>query len=297
MNSVFQNNKEFLERKQRIVYKIGETVGMLFYVLVKGNFEGFLGILKSKCTSLRIRLFTTGKTRYPQKKTEYKNERIAVYTVLFGNIDRILEPKVIDPHCDYYIITDQMVPTNSQWKKMDIDMSPVRGFNNRTKNRYYKMHASDLFAEYRYSIYIDANIIIYGELSDLIQYVNPESGIGVHNMPNRGGIFEEIYARMLIDPRDKAILERQRNDYISNNYNDNQGMFECNVLVMSNCSKCREIMNRWWEEYRKYPARDQVSFPYILWELGVPQDKIGIIGNSMRLNPYFRIIEHSTRRV
>lgn len=69
-------------------------------------------------------------------------------------------------------------------------------------------------------------------------------------------------------------------------------MFECNVIVRENCLKCNEIMNAWWEEFRRFPKRDQISFPYILWKKGISQEDIGILGENIRENPYFRLVEH-----
>ncbi|SFB88884.1 glycosyltransferase domain-containing protein [Butyrivibrio sp. YAB3001] len=285
-------NKTYLERKQSTLYKIYESIGVLTKTLLIGDIFGFKSILKRKKTNIQIRANTTIKIRYPQLKTKYMNERVAVYMALFGDIDSIFEPLVVDDNCDYYIITDQDVSCDSIWKKKDVDMSVVDEYNNRQKNRYYKMHAQELFPEYAYCIYLDSNIYIYGLLSELIQYVNPESGIGIHNMPNRGNVYEEIYARSLINPRDSRVLERQKNDYRQMGFKNEEGMFECNVIITKTGKESTKIMDRWWEEYKKYPARDQVSFPFILWDLGISQDKIGIIGNCMRLNPYFRIEEH-----
>ena len=285
-------NKKYLEKKQSTSYKIYESIVLLLKLLLVGDISGFERVLKRKKTNIQIRSNTRRKTRYPQVKTEYLCEKVAVYIALFGNIDSIIEPLVVDPNCDYFVITDQDIPVCSIWKKKSVDMSVVDGYNNRQKNRYYKMHAQDLFPEYAYCIYLDSNIYIYGRLSELVQYVNPESGIGIHNMPNRGNVYEEIFARSLIDPRDIDILERQKKDYRQVGFYNEDGMFECNVIITKTGEASAKIMKRWWEEYKKYPARDQVSFPFVLWKLGIPQDKIGIIGNSVRLNPYFRIKEH-----
>ena len=289
---ITENNRKYLEKKQSISYKMCESFLVLANTVLKGDIAEFKRTAKRKRINLQIRFHTTGKKRLPQKKNTYRNEKIAVYTVLFGNIDTLIEPLVIDDNCDYFVITDQEIPEDSTWKMLDADLSIVSGYSNRKKNRYYKMHSHELFKDYAYYVYLDANIYIYGLISDLVSYINPKTGIGVHNMPNRGNIYEEIYARSLIDPRDSDLLEKQRKDYQQNGFVNDEGMFECNVLVMSNTDKCKEIMERWWKEYEKYPARDQVSFPYVLWELGISQDDIGIIGNCMRLNPRFRIKEH-----
>ena len=289
---LINDNAKYLIRKQKKIYKVFESLGALCSSFFNDGVSGFKKMFYIKKVNLEIRRHTSKKDRYPVEKTEYNGERVAVYTVLFGDIDSIINPLVIDPNCDYYIITEREVEAGSIWKKLDVDMSVVKGYSNRKKNRYFKMHAYELFPDYKYCIYIDANIVIYGELSKLIKYINPVTGLGIHNMPNRGNIYEEIFARSLIDPRDIGILNRQKIDYISQGYDGAEGMFECNVLAMMNSLKCTEIMKRWWNEYKKYPARDQVSFPYVLWRLGISQDEIGILGNCMRLNPFFRINEH-----
>ncbi len=291
-NNLLIENEKYLKKRYSTLYKIYDSVGLLAKDLLSRDISGFKRTLRRKKINLKIRAKTTQKNRYPKMKTEYMNEKVVVYTALFGNIDSIIEPLVVDENCDYYIITDQDIPEHSIWKRKNVDLSAVNGYNNRKKNRYYKMHSYEFFPEYKYCIYIDANIFIYGRLSELVQYVNPETGIGIHNMPNRGDIYEEIFARSLIDSRDLGILERQKKDYQQLGFKNVEGMFECNVIITKVGKTSEIIMKKWWEEYKKYPARDQVSLPFVLWDLGISQDKIGIIGNCMRLNPYFRIKEH-----
>ena len=62
------------------------------------------------------------------------NGHIAVYTSIFGGYDSVLEPMFFSEKCVYYAITDQDIPDNSVWKKMDL--SHIPGFND--MDNYHK---------------------------------------------------------------------------------------------------------------------------------------------------------------
>ena len=50
--------------------------------------------------------------------------KIAVYTSIFGNYDPLIEPLYHSEKCDYYAITDQDIPENSIWNKLDVGSIP-----------------------------------------------------------------------------------------------------------------------------------------------------------------------------
>ncbi len=73
------------------------------------------------------------------------------------------------------------MPANSAWKQIVIDRSlpQLQNLDNAGLNRYYKMHPDVLFEDYNYSIYIDGNIKVIGDLTAYINLIS-KAGIAVH---------------------------------------------------------------------------------------------------------------------
>ena len=108
----------------------------------------------------------TGNAR-ARRKLYFRDEKIVVYTALYGNYDRLWEPLFHPDNIDYAILTDQPVPENSSWHRCEngqllppeIRKDPV------LCNRWCKMHPHLLFPEYACSIYVDANIRILSDMT------------------------------------------------------------------------------------------------------------------------------------
>ena len=46
-------------------------------------------------------------------------------------------------------------------------------------------------------------------------------------------------------------------------------------------------MEKWWDEYLRFPTRDQLSLPYVVWKYGFDKAQIMILGNDVEMNPRF----------
>lgn len=102
------------------------------------------------------------------------SEKLVVYTVLFGNYDILKEPLYITPNCDYYILTDQNINSDSVWRKYPLEnfVEQIKEFSNIEKARYFKLHLHLLFPKYKYSMFIDANIQIPKYANFLKKWLN-----------------------------------------------------------------------------------------------------------------------------
>jgi hypothetical protein len=58
----------------------------------------------------------------------FSEDRIAVYTAIFGPYDRLIEPVTVPDNVDFFIFTDQEVAEDSIWQKMDIDLDQFSGY-------------------------------------------------------------------------------------------------------------------------------------------------------------------------
>lgn len=225
-------------------------------------------------------------------------KKIAVYTVVFGGYDNINEPVVIPDNCDFYLITDKPIKTesNSIWveKNLKEHTIHIENLSNIEKNRYCKMFPNKLFPEYEYSIYIDGNVQVMTDPTEFIQEMN-SYGLKLHKHYRRECVYEEINKCIDLGKDNKDRLLTHKEHLIEKNMPEQYGMLEAPIIVREhNNPKCIKLMEEWWHEFSHYSKRDQISLPYVLWKNDISIDDVGTLGNDIYSNYAFRKKKHNS---
>lgn len=233
----------------------------------------------------------------PNKKKNsnyFCNDRIAIYTAVFGRYDTVKEPIWKPNNCDYYIVTDQDVPSDSEWKKVGVDWKYLDIKDNILQNRYCKMfpHKLPTIGEYKYSIYIDGNI---QPITDFTEFVNEmgKLGIALHLHSSRDCVYQEAEACIMSGKETKNNIKKHIDFLKSEGFPEHYGMLECNLIVRDHNSQLmKSIMELWWREFCERAKRDQLSLPYVLFKLGIKVEEIGRLGNNIFMNDALRVLKH-----
>ncbi len=241
--------------------------------------------------------------RYSKRQMSQKNqittpnyfstEKVAVYTVITGDYDNVLEPYCKPDNCDYFLYTDKdFNDSASTWKKRELP-SCLDGLSDVVKNRYLKMHPHELFGEYNYSVYVDGNIQIFTDLTEYINRLGP-IGIGTHLHPDRQCVYKELETVLALGKETRDNAERHADHLERTGMPHNYGLLECNVIARAHHNKiCVRIMEQWWQEFMEYSKRDQVSLPHVLYQNDIQVNEVGVLGENVRVNPSFRIFGHT----
>lgn len=224
----------------------------------------------------------------PSVPIDISHKKIAVYTCVVGNYDPLIEPLATEQGVDYYVFTDQEVPDGSKWRKKDITcLDEYQRFSPSQLNRKIKMLPHLYLPGYDYSIYVDGNVEICDSLTPLVKEMG-DCGFGVHYHRTRDCIYHESVRVLYLKKANAQLVKSQVEAYRKEGFPRHYGLYENTVLIrshhdhMSNC-----LMEAWWHEYMKYPTRDQLSLPYVIWKTGYRREKIHIIG--MKINKNNRI--------
>lgn len=228
-----------------------------------------------------------------------ESEKLVIYTVLFGNYDDLKEPLYVTPNCDYYILTNQQVKTDSVWKKYPIEkfQEQTKGFSNLEKARFFKLHPHLLFPEYKYSMFIDANLQMVTDMRPVFKQLE-SNFIAIHNQPGRDCVYQEATEIIVIGKADKAPVVEQMKAYKKEGFPEHYGLFRtCVVVREHNDENCKKLMKLWWDEINKYTKRDQLSFTYALWKMGLTKKAVSNLGYDPRTNPRFIESIHTSTKL
>lgn len=232
-------------------------------------------------------------TRYGSDKAEAFTGKGAVYTVITGGYDNVCDPVFIDPGFDYYCFTDDPDSLSSNvWNIRKLEHI-VENDTVRTQ-RYAKMHPHLLLPEYDYTIYIDGNFTIKGDLKEYINLFSRGKSMLLFPHSSRSTLAEEVRAikelRLRIDPNIRNEYDEQIEQYMSEGYNDDEPLVENGCMVRSNRDeKLNAVMEDWWNELSTKTARDQLSIGYVCWKNHYKYD---ISALSIYYNDYIEYNSH-----
>ena len=191
-----------------------------------------------------------------------------IYTVIYGNKHPLHQPKCkITSDC--YVITDQKIEAPGVWKvvnKQACSPSPRRA------SRHAKMLPHLYFPDHKYSLYIDSQhaLIVdpmYPSNQPLLaQYKNGPA----KNPFTKTDLYDEAAVCIVLKKDYPGIIMDQIVEYAAAGHPRRFGIWSCGTIFRQhNHPKIIELGEMWWEEYQKHSQRDQISYPYCLWKLGI----------------------------
>jgi hypothetical protein len=222
-----------------------------------------------------------------------------VYTSVFGKYDDIFE---------------QQLPSGWDWKYFNEKNSlPIYTSNNRNAKRY-KILPHRYLEDYEYSIYIDGNFLVNGNIDKLIERYLSDANVALFDhtqtpLDPRGCIYEE--ANMILQLGEKNmkltpergmlnwkdnpnIVKNQVEKYNDDGYPQNNGLiFGGIILRRHNKQDCIDTMENWWTEIKHNSRRDQLSFNYVAWKQNL---KFNYIDGDIRNNEFFSITKHTGKK-
>ena len=222
----------------------------------------------------------------PSSSLNISGFKIAVYSCITGGYDSVIEPLHTEPGTDYFMFTDGEVLGGSQWKKIDITkFKEYRELSPAQLNRKIKILPFRYLPDYDYTIYIDGNIEIIAPLSPLIEEMGNHA-FGVHYHRTRDCIYDELVQILYLQKADPVTVKQQVSAYKKEGFPRHFGLYENSLLIRKHGDEeVRQLMEAWWEEFLRYPARDQLSLPYVIWKTGYDRRKIHIVGRNILKNP------------
>lgn len=215
--------------------------------------------------------------------------KLVIYTALTGNYDHVHEILYKEDGVDYLLFTNNPAIKSKTWDVVFLDSDQ----DDLVLSREIKMIPHKyLDDKYDISIYIDANAVIYGELTELTRYLNDNTALAVSQHSVRKNLKEEIEACVQLKGVDRDEVEKQYARYVQEGFEDNRQLLECGILVRRHKdSKLQELMLLWFQEFRDGIKRDQLSLLPCISRLGY--EDYTVMDGSVWHNQFCRIQSHN----
>lgn len=210
---------------------------------------------------------------------------LVVYTVHVREKEPLREPAFVHPDADYVCYTDDPDFTSPVWKPRPVvfyKRDPVR------TAKFYKLLCHRHFLDYKASIYHDASFQLQSDPFLLIEAYLGDADMSLHPHYLRHCLYEEIEACIQLYKDRIGLLRAQGQAYKQQGFPEDQGLYECGILMRHHNKRVSELNEKWWEEIVRYSARDQISFPVVLSDSSVKLNLLPF--DNIRHNPDFDFI-------
>ena len=223
--------------------------------------------------------------------------KFVVYTVLTGHYEDVQQPAVTDSRFDYILFTNDAQSSVGVWSIRPIpDVIPG---DNKRLSRYPKTHPETMLADYKASLYIDANIQIrdqwvYDRVVELYDQGVEFAGIKLV-LTGRDCIYEHSFdiCQWRVETQEMAI--KQCHAMYRQGFPQHFGLNENNVIYRLHTERMKAADQEWWEWIVNYSSRDQFSYMFCLWHNGVALNCFLPEGEDTRNSSHFFLIDHSDR--
>lgn len=207
---------------------------------------------------------------------------LAVFTAVFGDTDLLRDPVIVAPNVRYYCASDRPVES-AIWQRIDLPATPTpilaaRAFKLGLHARQEVQRVDAyLWQDAAYQLQVDPLILVPVLL---------RADLAVLAHPDRATIAAEAQEIIKLGLADPTTVLRQVARYLKRGYSDCR-LSSTGFLLRRNDARTRRFNTRWCTELgTNGHTRDQLSFDYAAWGLGVATLTVHDLEGHYRDNPY-----------
>lgn len=227
-------------------------------------------------------------------KRVINNNDLVVYSAIFGDIGDKLRARP-NRSGDVAFVTfmdKEKVPRYRAFHaaKWQVYAPQFINENLRRQARAHKVLAHRIFKNCRYSLWIDGCFMLIDNNVDRMMEENlQEADICVFKHRRRNCIAEEVAACIEQKKDDEKVMVNQVERYFREGYPRDNGLAETTAILRRHNKATTAFNELWWHEISNGSVRDQLSFDYVAWKLGIKYD---VFPGSIGKNLYFKWFRH-----
>lgn len=208
---------------------------------------------------------------------------IAVVTSLFGGGLELVDPDYAAAAAQFVAFTDDPAIASRWWSvkvvPRDLATTPRR------QAKRYKVLAHESFPHAEYALWIDSDVSLAVDPRYLVERYLSDSDVALFPHPWRDCIYDEaeVCAAQRLDAPER--IRRQIERYRREGYPPHSGLHACRIVLRRQTARVRALNEAWWEEIERGSVRDQLSFDYVCWRLGI---RPRVLPGTAYENAFFR---------
>jgi len=213
-------------------------------------------------------------------------------TVLRGNA------KQDNRNVRFILFSDEIYPCKMRTDGMEWEVHKTRWSHSacpRRTARYHKCLPHLVLPPHEASVWVDGSLA-FKDIDPLTEIANKYLSADVHvatmRHPDRKCVYQEEKACVKWRKDHAQIMREQLKKYQDDGYPAYNGLVETACVARQNSSVAKEFNVAWWAEIEKHSFRDQLSFNYVCWKLGL---SYGHIEGVRFKSPFFDHINHPRR--
>jgi hypothetical protein len=214
-----------------------------------------------------------------------------IYTAISNGYDILKDPTIpIDSTINCVAFTDAKL-SSMVWDTEPLHNEYIDSCRNA---KIHKILPHRFFPNAEYSLWIDGSVILKPDfdLNKLIDKYLVAHDLAVFKHHSRKGVYAEAEACIRLRKDHAEVIKAQMRRYEYESYPRRQGLASCTIILRRHSESVRQFNEVWWEEIKNHSKRDQLSFNYVAWKLGV---KYRQIDGSIKKNSFFSVIPHLQR--
>jgi len=201
---------------------------------------------------------------------------IVVYSAITGGYD-----EVVDDGRVVLLDDDIKIGANEEMG--------FRGNVDNLRAKHPKVLPHLYFPEYEYSVWIDGNVSLKVEPEELVETFLEGVDWAVAKHYNNDCAYREGEICMKVGRGTRELIVKQMVDLYDAGFPRKFGLWE-NCMLIRRHGEVKEFSEAWWGNILRGSERDQISFPFTVWQKGLKFRQIDI-NVWDRKNPY--LIKHN----
>lgn len=190
---------------------------------------------------------------------------IALITSLYGDLDALHDPPVMDGVDEYICVTEKDRPAGI-WQLV---IEPRPHISNRLASKIPKCLVHQ-YTSCDYVVWIDASATVRNDCAEwAVSHLSNGGHVAQFRHPERDDFGDEAKVSAGMRKYAGLMLDQQVDAYRADGMPHNWGLWATGLMVRRRTDWSESFSSAWLTEQLLWSYQDQVSEPYVLWKTGV----------------------------
>jgi hypothetical protein len=211
---------------------------------------------------------------------------IALITSLYGDLDTLKDPPVMDGVDDYIAVTDRQHDAGL-WRQV---IEPRRHLSNRLCSKIPKC-LPHLYTNADHIVWIDASATVRRDAAQWAVEFIQGGQLAQFSHPERQCLADEATVSATLRKYAGLMVVEQATHYMKTGMPQGWGLWATGIMARRNDFWSRGFGEAWLHEQTLWSYQDQVSQPYVLWRM---KERPAHLDGSLWHDPHIQFGGHRT---